>query len=234
MKLPAKYLLFSSVIFLTPLWILISASIPQKDVLYTSQDTNKSYYERGLEETNLGNIEEGLTIWEEAADNLEEPDFRIARSYINVAVANRLKDRYLKASEIYYWGLEGEIDENEQAPLLQELEYLKPMLGRREHLRLVERVEQQDPSVLNEISDFWESIDVTPLTDYNERLIEHYERINYSLENFSKSDSGELDDRGNTYIKYGDPYYTKRGNLTYNSSIVIRLLNEGIPSYRRH
>ncbi|MGK7369188.1 MAG: GWxTD domain-containing protein, partial [Candidatus Halalkalibacterium sp. M3_1C_030] len=90
-----------------------------------------------------------------------------------------------------------------------------------------------DSRVLKELTNFWNSLDPTPLTEYNERLIEHWQRIIYARNHFMKANSEELDDRADVYIKYGKPYYTKDGQLTYAPSFVTRILKEGIqtPSF---
>lgn len=68
------------------------------------------------------------------------------------------------------------------------------------------------------ISAYWKSYDPLLLTDYNERLLEHYTRVAYSNLRFSvphKNIVGWKTDRGETYIRYGEPYdkYTIRPEM---------------------
>lgn len=51
---------------------------------------------------------------------------------------------------------------------------------------------------------FWASRDPDPATEVNERLVEHYRRVMYARENFSRSQY-PWDRRGEIYIRYGEP-----------------------------
>ena len=58
------------------------------------------------------------------------------------------------------------------------------------------------------IDKFWNSSDPLYLTDYNERLLEHYSRVAFSNLRFSVEDQdllGWQTDRGETVIRYGEP-----------------------------
>lgn len=53
--------------------------------------------------------------------------------------------------------------------------------------------------------DYWKSVDPTPGTSINERMIEYYRRIEYANENFSGYTEGWLTDRALVYIVLGPP-----------------------------
>jgi GWxTD domain-containing protein len=58
------------------------------------------------------------------------------------------------------------------------------------------------------VNDFWNSKDPLYLTDYNERLLEHYSRVAYSNIRFSvakQNITGWKSDRGEIMVRYGDP-----------------------------
>lgn len=60
----------------------------------------------------------------------------------------------------------------------------------------------------NVITSFWKTRDPLNLTQYNERLLEHYTRVAYANLRFSVPDMGKIGwetDRGLTVIKYGIP-----------------------------
>ncbi|MDE2998959.1 MAG: GWxTD domain-containing protein [Gemmatimonadota bacterium] len=51
---------------------------------------------------------------------------------------------------------------------------------------------------------FWNRRDPTPLTPENERLLEHYRRVAYALEHYTRPDGG-WDRRGEVFIRLGNP-----------------------------
>lgn len=61
---------------------------------------------------------------------------------------------------------------------------------------------------------FWKKIDPSPITEYNQLMAEYYERIDYSIKNFSTiaSLSGLETDRAKIYILYGKPTSVERGS----------------------
>lgn len=52
---------------------------------------------------------------------------------------------------------------------------------------------------------FWRREDVTPATEINERLIEHYQRLAFVRKAFPAFNKRGYDDRGAIYVKYGPP-----------------------------
>ena len=52
---------------------------------------------------------------------------------------------------------------------------------------------------------FWKSRDPSPTTEYNERLAEHYRRLNYAKQEYTMKQTKGYDDRGIVYIKHGEP-----------------------------
>jgi GWxTD domain-containing protein len=51
---------------------------------------------------------------------------------------------------------------------------------------------------------FWQKRDPSPATKENERRVEHYRRLIYSMQNFSEVRK-PWDRRGEVYIRYGEP-----------------------------
>ncbi len=58
---------------------------------------------------------------------------------------------------------------------------------------------------------FWARRDPAPLTDANERLVEHYRRVAHAREHFSEG-ADPWDARGEVYIRYGAPDHVSRFN----------------------
>ncbi|MBL7995532.1 GWxTD domain-containing protein [bacterium] len=69
---------------------------------------------------------------------------------------------------------------------------------------------------------FWKRRDPNPIDPVNQRLIEHYKRLNYARQAYSKAFKPWYDDRGALYIKLGKPdrvYYGRpRQNIKENES----------------
>ncbi len=64
---------------------------------------------------------------------------------------------------------------------------------------------------------YWKKYDPTPETAFNPIMKEYYDRIDYSMQNFSpiSRKNGANTDRGKIYIKYGKPNEIKRTSNTY-------------------
>ncbi len=52
---------------------------------------------------------------------------------------------------------------------------------------------------------FWQQRDPIPMTEENERLIEHYKRLQYARDNYAGGTDTGYDDRGKIYVRYGPP-----------------------------
>ncbi|MDZ7771930.1 MAG: GWxTD domain-containing protein [Balneolaceae bacterium] len=188
------------------------------------------YYERGADQEAQGHIRQALSIWEEGWKNLEDPQFRLAQRYIAVASREKVEEAYRKASEIYFWGLNDPSISQEREVVLRELQYLEPLVDRAEYQEMQDLAEQGDADVLDEVRLFWNKTDPTPLSEYNERLIEHWHRIAYTEEHYPTREDKDLEDRARIYIRYGDPFYRKQDQLTYNSNMVNSLLSQRMGS----
>lgn len=192
-----------------------------------------NFLKKGLEQKKKGNYKKALNIWFQAKKTLKEPDFQIAQAYIELVSDLKLKKFYQQASDLYFWGLSGSVTNYEQKALLQEVKLLKPLIGFSKFKNYKTKIQNKNLDVLQEIEHFWDNLDPTPLNAYNERLLEHWERISSARNKFSLPNSKEIDDRGNIYIKFGEPFYIKDGQLLYQQGLVQRLLREGIdtPSF---
>ena len=75
---------------------------------------------------------------------------------------------------------------------------------------------------LDFLKTFWKRRDPNPIDPVNQRLIEHYKRLNYARQTYSKAFSPWYDDRGALYIKLGKPeriYFGRpRQNIKENES----------------
>ncbi len=75
--------------------------------------------------------------------------------------------------------------------------------------KLIEKFnEQTDSEIEQTVNNFWQVSDPLFLTDYNERLLEHYSRVTYSNLKFSVENLNVVgwdSNRGETVIRYGEP-----------------------------
>jgi GWxTD domain-containing protein len=72
---------------------------------------------------------------------------------------------------------------------------------------------------------FWQNRDPVKITSQNERLVEHYRRLEYARANYPGNNQAGYDDRGKIYVKYGPPddysrFSTADGNILENESWV--------------
>lgn len=190
--------------------------------------TTGDYYQRGLKEKESGNYKDALEIWERAQEKSAPPDFKIGQSYIQLVTEQKISSKYKTASEIYFWGLSDEEVKRNKDFLLTELEYLESIISYKTYKDWKKKIKKNDDSVFDDIHDFWLSKDLTPLTQHNERLLEHWERVAYAKKHFPKKDFKGMDDRGGIYIKYGEADLVRKGMLLYNPSTVSFLLRDRI------
>ncbi|MFN1834691.1 GWxTD domain-containing protein [Balneola sp. MJW-20] len=143
------------------------------------------------------------------------PDPRLGIDFIKYVTETGISSQHERASEIYLWGLSGEKISDHKEILNDELLRLQPLLSDRQFSSFERKLNRDQPELLEDLRNFWKSMDPTPATSYNERLIEHWKRIAYSKKYFNKSNDTvfEADERAFTYVKYGQPDRIVRGVL---------------------
>ena len=184
----------------------------------------------GLELIKKGEYEKASEVWYEAKDRIDTPDYRIGQHFIRLVTEQKLKEYYPEACEMYFWGL-GTSELNDKKAFLEiELEFLKPILEGSNYSNLKKYLKEDDQEIFKDLKVIWQSLDPTPLTEYNERLMEHWERIAYANEHFYIPGKDVFDDRYVPLIKYGLPDYKKHDYLTHNANQVGFLLSSRISS----
>tara|TARA_R100000479_G_scaffold101117_1_gene50347 strand:- start:1475 stop:3511 length:2037 start_codon:yes stop_codon:yes gene_type:complete len=179
---------------------------------FSKQSGEKALLEKGYQLEAAGEFEEALELWASAVEELEHPSLAIGREYIRLTTDHNLRDYYETASSMYTWGLSGRDVEPNQEALAKEIQLLEPLLSslafdNEQVNRWKDMLEKGDSDLYDQIRVFWEQLDPTPGTRYNERLIEHWERIAYAREHFDRKDDPPYatDDRGIVYVQYGEP-----------------------------
>lgn len=181
-------------------------------------------FERGRVFLDAGNVTDALDLWLRLKDSLSaigSEDPRIGVAFI-ASVARDNLDLYEEAATLmFYWGLSG-FAPSDQArhEILAE--------GRRT-FALVDSTTatawdafgRGDPvSMALAIKQFWIERDPTPATLLNERLLEHWSRIEYARANYvyNRESPFGTDDRGVIYVKYGRPVQITAGHLGVSSA----------------
>lgn len=163
--------------------------------------------ERGLEAEQAGDIEGALDIWLNAKATVEHPSTAIGSNYVRLVTEQEMTDYYTVASAMYLWGLTAEEVAPNREGLEQEIAFISPLLSEDRQKEWRTLLEENDPKIYREMEQWWKRVDPTPQSPYNERLVEHWERIAYAREHFRSGDSSVYgtDDRGVTWVRYGEP-----------------------------
>jgi len=191
-------------------------------------DTEKQILERGLKAEEAGNFKLALETWKKAKETLPEPGTEIGRQFIRLATEQGMEDYFETASKIYLWGLSGDKVSTNKIALDRELQFLEPILEKSERKRFEQLVEDGHPDIYKQLADFWNKLDPTPSTPYNERLIEHWQRIAYAREHFTRSDESVYgtDERGPVYVEYGKPDLMFNGHLNITRREITLLMSD--------
>jgi len=210
--------------------ILLLLFLAQADIEINESDPD-DFYDIGLEYMNKGNWQDALNLWIDVRDSLraiDESDFRIGRKFIEFATTEELSHLYPLASDFYIWGLQPQDVKKIQDELLEEIDMLEPIIPEDIYTRWKSMANRHDSTVLSEIKGFW--IEINPVIDtaVNERLIEHWERIAYAREHFTRTNSTvfNTDDRGSIYIRMGEPDRIESGNFLQNNNTIQFIARE--------
>lgn len=198
-------------------------------VLLTSTHARQTdLFEQGLLAEFRGEYEQALTIWGKARNELETADSRIGFEFIRLATEQELKGYYEQASEMYYWAVTAPLNGVNRAAIRQEIERLRPIIGDAIYRQWVGQWENDHAKLASELRGFWVQLNPTPFSQYNERLIEHWERIAYSRRNFVKNRNTpySTDDRALIYVRYGEPDVREAGVFTIDDQHIGRWLSK--------
>ena len=170
----------------------------------------------------------------ENTSSFDKPDFSIAIDNIALITSHKRKNLYHFASKMYYWGLD---DKNASRELIRkEMLMIQPIMNKIV-FNTWEAVFDNNPTdVLRLIQEFWLNTDPTPHTFYNERLIEHWERIAYARKHFTRQNTSiyNTDDRGIAWVKFGKPDTIHFGELTISNTKVFNLVNRRLSLHKNN
>lgn len=192
-------------------------------------DKEDKYFNKGIKYLHNGAVEQALNTWMQARPTLKKPSPQIGLIFIEVATKHDKKDYFPMANIMYNWAFSGKITNDNKLYFENEFERLRPLLTRNERKELKKSIESDEMQFGNVLEDIWLKRDPTPLTKYNERLIEHWERINYAIQHFTQDNDSTFfaaDDRAQVYLKYGRPDRLHQGVLQLNTSEFLGYVKE--------
>ena len=122
----------------------------------------------------------------------------------------RVRDRAQRMIVVRWEGLSSHLDNLEEA--IEQLDYI----ARGRELRALRRA-SNDEERRRLFEEFWGKRDPTPATPRNERMEEHYYRIDYANRKFRRQVAGWKTDRGLVYVLHGHPEDVQRQTYSYNT-----------------
>lgn len=188
---------------------------------FLQPNTEQYLLEEGLRLEEQRNYLQALETWESALTRLERPSPAIAFEYLRVATEQGISDKFKTASSLYYWALSSpSILEEDVSTWEKELERILPLIDDPSKERLKKALELRDIDFFALILGFWQQMDPTPSSAYNERLLEHWQRIVYIRNEFDRNDNTVYgtDDRGTIFVRFGRPENIYTGNLITSRS----------------
>lgn len=176
-------------------------------------------YERGLEELSMGQTRQALDIWYNAYQNHDHVDSRIGFEFIRVATKNNMRSYFPSATNFYYRAITDGEGMNSRVAIRQEIERLKPIIGEGIYRQWMNWWDEEHSALYSDMKGFWIQIDPTPANATNERLIEHWQRIETAKQLFNKNKRTVYgtDPRALIYVRYGEADRVKNGILTLQS-----------------
>lgn len=167
-------------------------------------------YNKGMEYINDGKWEQALNLWSGYLNNLvkeKKSNPAVAFKYIEVVTEHHLRKDYYKASSYYLKTFEYASWDNEPKFLLEELKRIMPIVPHKLQKQWKKEIKKKNPDIFRKVVLFWEMLDPITSTPENERLIEHWKRIAYAREHFTRASNTvyHTDDRGLIYVRFGKP-----------------------------
>lgn len=170
-----------------------------------------------------GKLEKAIDAYKQGAlMDLEDtwPLIEIAKIYIEM-------NRPEEASEAFYAGLTGIRDQDKHARLFSEIRDIATKKEKEKWDSLSHSAERAEF-----LKVFWMRRDPNPLDKENQRLVEHYRRLSYAQQTYSKPMAPYYDERGLVYINLGKPdavYIGKSGvNIRDNETWVYNSIQAGL------
>jgi GWxTD domain-containing protein len=160
-------------------------------------------------------------------------DPRIGFAFIELATQKDATKYYELACDLYSWGLSRAAGNPDFYDAIhKEVQRIAPILDEQQLRKWREDLRHGDAGMYDRIRRFWSDKDPTPSTKLNERLVEHWRRIAYARNNFTKASNAvyQTDHRGLIYVKLGKPDRVRTGSFGANRSEFKRFTNVALDS----
>ena len=200
--LPARYFLARSYMRKEDSSSLSNAKKQLEYILLREPDYRDLTYQLGLTYQKMKKWEKSLVYFAQINDTMAD----YARARIRMAEVQYELGKHELSTKNYYQGVENLIDKTVLDYLYEEQ---KILLTKKEKDEFVNSPYSKKSSVF---ARFWKSRDPDPSTPANERLMEHFRRTRYARTHYHFTAPPYYDDRGQIYIKYGEP------DARYNST----------------
>jgi GWxTD domain-containing protein len=177
-----------------------------------------SLFQKGEQLLKANETEQALNLWLTQHDE-KAPDFRIGYRFLETVVKHNKTELYPAAYKMYMDGLNDSSPENYFNFIERDARKIIPLLESNTSEQWQTYIESSDTALLTELKSYWIQNNPSITSAYNERLIEHWERITYARNHFNENSSSpyDTDDRGLIYVKYGEPDSTASGQFLLNS-----------------
>ena len=191
----------------------------------------RDFYQEGMAAYESGDLGKALNIWVEAYNTIDqaaEIDPRIGSTFIEIIASYDLREFYDEATTMYYWALSSKGGGDLVTYLVDEIRKSEAVFDQYRFERLIAEAEgdivtEGKPyNVAAIVKAKWISLDPTPETPANERLIEHWQRVTFARKNFTENDNTIFgtDDRTLSYLKYGPPSHIDKGHLALDEQFI--------------
>ncbi|MTI87291.1 MAG: GWxTD domain-containing protein [Balneolaceae bacterium] len=190
-------------------------------------------YTAGMDLYVAGNINGALQVWASAYKSTtseQQIDPRIGTAFVQAVSEYKLVHLYPIATNIFYWSLKSRGTGEYEEYLRREIQKSASVFDR-SRFKDVDKTAKKDPyKAAGIVLSHWKSLDPTPETPENERLIEHGERIAYAKKNFTRNDNTvyETDDRTLTYLRYGKPDIVYTDILRFDEHAMKSMASEAL------
>ena len=201
--LPARYFLARSYMRKIDEKNLENALNEFKRILGQDQGYRDITFQIGYTYQKMKVYDKALSFFNSITDEMGD----YARTRIRMSEIYYETEKYEQSTECYYQAMETLTDKAMLDYLFDEQEIL---LTKEDKAEFEATSYDQKRFVFQR---FWKSRDPDPSTIENERLTEHFRRVNFARFNFHFTAPPYYDDRGKIYIKYGEP------DVRYNSPL---------------